>query len=136
MNRAARFHSASEEIHLADEEASLRILLAENDGELRRLLSVVLHRDGHEIVETRDASEMLEALAETLIAPDAFSFDAIVCAHTLPGIPGLTLLAGLRARGRAVPFILITDDAAVAEKARRLDATVIQHPFNIEAIRQ
>jgi CheY-like chemotaxis protein len=137
MNRSAFSPSISvvEEAGLADDEAPLRILLAEDDREMRRLLSLILHRDGHEIVETRDAGELLEALASTLIEPGPRPFDLIVCEQSLPGIPGLTVLAGLRSRGCSTPFVLITGDEAVGEHARRLDGIVLDHPFNVEAIR-
>ena len=136
MNKAVFPYSAPADADLADDLGPLRILLAEDNRELRRLLTLVLYRDGHEIVETRDGGELLEALASTLIEPGLRPFDLIVCEQSLPGIPGLMVLAGLRSRGRGTPFILITGDEVVDEQARRLDAIVIDHPFNVEAIRR
>ena len=39
----------------------LRILVAEDNRTLRRLLALVLRRDGHEVAEACDAGELLEA---------------------------------------------------------------------------
>jgi CheY-like chemotaxis protein len=128
--------SLARELRLFEQERSLRILLAESADDMRRLLALVLHKDGHEIVEARDASELLEALASTLIDPGPPPFDLVICAHALPGIPGLTVLAGLRARDRATPFVLITEDTLVQERARRLGAAILDHPFNVRAIRE
>ena len=100
------------EILLFEQETSLRLLVAEDDGDLRRLLSAALRRDGHEVIEARDGAELLEALASTLIEPVESPFDVVICEQALPGIPGLTVLAGLRSRQRATPFILVTDRAA------------------------
>ena len=61
-------------------------------------------------------------------------FDVVICEQTLPGIPGLTVLAGLRSRQRATPFILVTDQPAVRERAGRLGAAVIDH-LDVQAIR-
>ena len=129
MNQALAF-----ELLLFEQENSLRILVAEDDADLRRLLAVALRRDGHAVIEARDAAELLEALASTLIEPVASPFDVVICEQTLPGIPGLSLLAGLRSRQRATPFILVTDQAAVRERARRLGAAVVDH-LDVQAIR-
>jgi CheY-like chemotaxis protein len=127
--------TVARELRLYEQERSLRILLADEDGDMRRLLALVLNKDGHEVVEVCDASELLEALASTLIEPGPAPFDLVICAHTLPGIPGLTVLAGLRARDRDTPFVLITEDALVQERGRRLGAAILDHPFNVRAIR-
>jgi CheY-like chemotaxis protein len=128
-------HALARELHSDEREPSLRILLAEDSGELRRLLALVLHRDGHVVVEVRDAGELLDALASTLITPTQPRFDLVICEQTLRGLQGLTVLAGLRARDRETPFILISDDAEVQERAKRLGGVILGHPFNVEAIR-
>src|SRR5450432_2946267 len=122
-------HALASELRSFQQETSLRILLAEHNGEVRRLLGLVLHRDGHEVVEVRDAGELLELLAGALITPFQPAFDLIICEHTLPGIQGLTILAGLRSRNNDTPFILISDDAHVEERASRLDGVVLNHPL-------
>ena len=122
------------EILLFEQETSLRLLVAEDDADLRRLLAVALRRDGHAVIEARDAAELLEALASTLIEPVASPFDVVICEQTLPGIPGLIVLAGLRSRQRATPFILVTDQEPVRERARRLGAATVDH-LDVQAIR-
>ena len=122
------------EILLFEQETSLRLLVAEDDGDLRRLLAVALRRDGHAVIEARDGAELLEALASTLIEPVESPFDVVICEQTLPGIPGLTVLAGLRSRQRATPFILVTDQAPVRDRAQRLGAAVVAH-LDVQAIR-
>jgi FixJ family two-component response regulator len=59
-----------------------------------------------------------------------------VSAQAIPGIPGISVLAGLRARGRRTPFVLMTGNPIVQAQARRLGATVLDRPFDGEAIRQ
>jgi len=127
--------SVASELRLMEQETSLRILLAEDDGEMRRLLALILRRDGHYVVEARDGGELLEALACTLIEPGRQDFDLVICEQSLPGVPGLTVLEGLRARDSTTPFILITRNAGVALRARGLDAFVLDRPFDVRAIR-
>ncbi len=136
MNHATlSHHSVVRELRLMEDETSLRILLAEDDGEMRRLLALVLRRDGHQVVEARDGGELLEALAWTLIEPGREDFDLVICEQSLPGVPGLTVLEGLRARDRTTPFILITRNPGLAARARRLNAFVLDRPFDVRAIR-
>ncbi len=119
------------------ERAPLRILDAEDNRTLRRLLALVLRRDGHEVVEACDAGELLETLASSWIHGDGGSapIGLVICEHALPGLLGLSVLAGLRSRDRATPFILMTGNEEVQRRARRLRAVVLDHPFNVAAIR-
>ena len=116
--------------------APLRILLAEDNETMRHLLGFVLRSDGHAIVEARDGGELLERLATSLTAGPEGMVDAIVSEQSLPGLDGLTILAGLRARGLATPFVLITADPDVQARALRLGGVVLDQPFNTRAIRE
>jgi CheY-like chemotaxis protein len=118
-----------------DRTLPLRILLAEDNETMLRLLGFVLRSDGHALAEARDGTELLEALASSLLGGPDTRFDAIVSEQSLPGIEGLTILAGLRARGLPTPFVLITADPEVQARARRLGGVVLDQPFSTQAIR-
>jgi DNA-binding response OmpR family regulator len=128
--------TATEKLPLSAASEPLRIALTEDDGVLRRLLTLVLLRDGHDVVESRDASELLDLLADSYVDAQSTPFDLVICEQTLPGIMGLAVLAGLRAQDRRTPFILITADEEVQIRARRLGAVVLDHPFTLAAIRR
>jgi CheY-like chemotaxis protein len=113
-----------------------RILIAEDNGVLRRLLALVLGRDGHDVVEVCDAGDLLEALGSSWLDGGDAPIDLVICEQSLPGIAGLSVLAGLRSRDRLTPFILMTGDEEVQGRARRLGAVVLDHPFNVAAIRR
>jgi CheY-like chemotaxis protein len=112
-----------------------RILVANGDRELRRLLAIVLRSDGHEVVEAADGSELLEAIA-SLVIDGGRPFDLIMSAQAMPGLPGVSVLTGLRARGRRTPFVLLTGHPLVQAQARRLGAVVLDRPFDAAAIRR
>jgi CheY-like chemotaxis protein len=122
------------EIVLFEQETSLRILIAEAEADLRHVLGAALRHDGHDVVEARDGAELLDALASTLLDPGVSPFDLVVCEQTLPGMPGVSVLAGLRSRDRATAFVLVTDDPAVGWRGRRLGAAVLER-LDIAAIR-
>jgi len=115
--------------------APLRILLADGDRDMRRLVSLVLRSDGHEIVEAADGRELLEAIAALVIDGDRL-FDVIIAAQAIPGIPGVSVLSGLRSRGRRTPFVLMSGNPVVQGQARRLGAIVLDRPFDANAIRR
>src|SRR5262245_54449942 len=115
--------------------APLRILLADPDTELRRLVSLALRSDGHQITEAADGSALLEAIA-SIVIEGARPFDIIISAQAMPGIPGVSVLAGLRSRGRRIPFVLMSGNPVVKAQATRLGAVVLDRPFDAEAIRR
>jgi CheY-like chemotaxis protein len=141
MNRPATPRSPSRDVDAARASAvrarggPLRILLADGDRDLRRLVALVLRGDGHEVVEAADGSELLEAIASIVIDGDR-SFDVIVSAQAVPGLPGVSVLSGLRSRGRRTPFVLMTGHPIVQGQARRLGAIVLDRPFDANAIRR
>lgn len=124
------------ELRFADEEKSLRILLAEDNHELRRLMSFVLRREGHDVVEVQDGSALLETLAFSIVEGGRKAFDLVICEQLLPRMPGLAVLAGLRARDRDLPFILITGNTEIQAQARQLGAWVLSRPLTMDAIRR
>ena len=132
----ARAHTTGDGLGPGAGQTPQRILIAEDNGALRRLLALVLRRDGHDVVEACDAGELLEALGSSWIDGGDAPIDLVICEQSLPGIAGLSVLAGLRSRDRLTPFILMTADEEVQGRARRLGAVVLDHPFNVAAIRR
>jgi CheY-like chemotaxis protein len=115
---------------------SLRILLAHGNGPLRRLLSLLLRRDGHRVGEARDAATMLEAVAFRLARADEAAFDAIISEQDLPGATGTAVLAGLRSSGVGTPFILMTDARDIQVRARLLGAVILDGHLTLRSLRE
>jgi two-component system OmpR family response regulator len=76
------------------------ILLVDDDGEIRRLVSKLLREDGHRVTSVGSAVEMREAIAYR--KPDLVLLDVM-----LPGTDGLTLCRELRATSD-LPVIMLT----------------------------
>jgi two-component system, response regulator, stage 0 sporulation protein F len=117
----------------------VRVLLAEDDTEMRALLAAALRQDGLEVVEARDGSALLDRLAEALAADgDLDGYDLIVSDIRMPGHSALDILAGVRRAFRHTPVILITafGDRVTHERAKRLGASaVFDKPFDIDDLR-
>ncbi len=122
----------------ASERITMKILLAEDDVEMRRLLAASLRRDRHEIVEVENGLQLLEHISRALRQDDASMPDVIVSDVRMPGQTGLEVLAILRRADAHVPVILITafGDPELHAEARALGAVaVFDKPFDIDDLR-
>jgi CheY-like chemotaxis protein len=106
----------------------VRVFLAEDDAQLRRLLAAVLREDGYDVVECADGSELLDRLASCLLEegpPEPPDLDVIVADVSMPGCRGIDVLAGLRKAAWRTPVILLSacSEPRARARARRLGAT-------------
>ncbi|HEX7550698.1 MAG TPA: response regulator [Candidatus Methylomirabilis sp.] len=105
-----------------------KILLVEDDKEMRDLLAEVLRAEGCDIAEAADGAEGLLCLHRE-------SFDAIILDKNMPGLSGLDLLPGIRTICPRTPVILITafGDAQAYLDARQKGAfEFLFKPFRME----
>lgn len=101
------------------------ILCIDDEPAIRRLLTAILARDGHEAVPAADARAALAELATGRI-------DAVLLDLGLPDRDGLELLALLRARS-PIPVIVVSARADVQEKVAALDlgaSDYVTKPFD------
>jgi CheY-like chemotaxis protein len=110
-----------------------RIVVADDDEDLRALIVAALRCDGYDIVEARDGDEVLRCMRSSHRMPDAIVTD--VC---MPTRSGLSVLAAVRADGWLTPFVLVTALAteSVRPQAERLGADVLfRKPFDTDDLR-
>jgi len=82
-------------------EARPRLLVVDDDSEMRELLAEVLSEEGYDVTGVQDG-------AEALIRLRADAFAAIVLDKNMPGLGALDLLPGLRLICPQTPVIVIT----------------------------
>jgi CheY-like chemotaxis protein len=100
-----------------------RILIADDDDDIRRILADVLDFEGFEVVEATNGVEALERLAEY---PD---FVAILSDWKMPKLDGPGLLKELGRRWPALASrIVFLSGAAIP------DAPVLIKPFNLDEV--
>ena len=78
-----------------------KILVAEDDAELRQLFSRVLTRHGFQPIGAADGVEALQVLERDYI-------DLIVSDIMMPQLDGYALVRGLRDSGNTIPVLMIT----------------------------
>ncbi len=116
-----------------------RVLLAEDDADMRGLLASTLRKDGYEVIEAKDGVELLHLVEkEVLHSKNGPAVNLIISDMRMPGQTGIEVLTDLRKAKGATPFILITafGDKGMHEEARRLGATaVFNKPFDFDDLR-
>jgi DNA-binding response OmpR family regulator len=120
------------------EVAAARVLLADDDSDMREMVASALREDGYEVIEARDGWQLLQYLATHARAVDDNPIDLVISDIRMPGKTGLDILAGLRWADPSTPFILITGfgDMQTHMEARRLGASaVFDKPFDLEHLR-
>jgi len=124
-----------------------RVLVAEDDAEMRRLVVDALRKDGYQVSEAADGGGLLIRVAAQRAAiangdggdGDALAspIDLVISDVRMPVCSGLEVLAEIRRSCWDVPVILMTafgDDEA-REHAASLGAILFDKPFSIDDLR-
>ena len=107
-----------------------RVLVVDDDSEMRALLADVLGDEGY-------AVEGVANGAESLIRLRTESFAAIVLDKNMPGLSGLDLLPGLRTICPDTPVIMITafgDVATYVDAVEKGAFDYVFKPFRMEEL--
>ena len=110
-----------------------RILVAEDEEALRKLVERALVQDGHEVMTANDGAEALAVLTR-----ERGAFELLLTDIRMPVMDGIALaLAATRAHPH-LTILLMTGFADQRERAHGLDALihdVVTKPFSLATIR-
>jgi DNA-binding response OmpR family regulator len=115
-----------------------RVLLAEDDREMRDLVAIALRLDGAEVVVARDGSELLDRLGSMVSDPaPRCRFDLVIADIRMPGCSGLQVLEGMRRAGWTTPMILMTafSDRATRARVEEQRGVLFDKPFDVDDLR-
>jgi DNA-binding NtrC family response regulator len=110
---------------------NIKILLVDDDNSLRDMLSIVLKKEGYDVVSLENAMLALKILKKR-------SFDLIISDIKMPGISGIKLLSKIKSINNEIPIIMITAYASTndAVEAMKLGAEdYITKPFNLDELK-
>lgn len=108
----------------------MRILVAEDEKDLNRLLSTRLKAEHYSVDSCFDGQEALDYLAG---AP----YDAVILDIMMPILDGLSVLKKIRQSGSQVPVLLLTAKDSVEDRVCGLDAGANDYlvkPFAFEEL--
>jgi two-component system cell cycle response regulator CpdR len=110
-----------------------RILVAEDEEALRKLVERALVQDGHDVITANDGAEALAVLTR-----ERGAFELLLTDIRMPVMDGIALaLAATRAHPH-LTILLMTGFADQRERAHGLDALihdVVTKPFSLATIR-
>jgi DNA-binding response OmpR family regulator len=115
-----------------------RVLVAEDDAEMRRLVVETLRADDYDVVELADGGRLLVDIAAQIKAGgDGDPVDLVVSDIRMPICTGLQILEALRVAHWRTPVILMTafGDAATRKRAEDLQAVLFDKPFDMDDLR-
>jgi len=114
----------------------VRVLLAEDDDEMRRLIAETLRKDGYQVMEAPNGKDLMSVVEELQNSEGRSTVaDVIISDIRMPGMDGLEVLKEFRRRDLTMPFILITafGDEETHRRAEELGATAIfDKPFDLD----
>ncbi|HEU4611260.1 MAG TPA: sigma-54 dependent transcriptional regulator, partial [Kofleriaceae bacterium] len=106
-----------------------KILVADDEQNLRRVLTALLRREGHDVVQAANGGEAIERLADV---------DVVITDLRMPGADGMEVLRTAARNHPHVPVIMITAYGSVGQAVEAIKAGAfdyIEKPFEQEAIR-
>jgi len=108
----------------------MRVLVVDDDAEMRALLAEVLSDEGYAVAEAPNGAQALIRLRRE-------AFAAIVLDKNMPGLSGLDLLPGLRTICPETPVILITASGDVSTYMEAIEQGAFEYifkPFRTEEL--
>ena len=104
----------------------MRLLLAEDERSLSRAVKAILEKNNYSVDAVYDGEEAADYL-------DAGDYDGVILDVMMPKRDGISVLKELRAKGNAVPVLILTAKSEVDDKVLGLDSGAndyLTKPFN------
>lgn len=92
----------------------MRILIAEDERDMNRLIARALEKEGYGVDACYDGKTALDYL-------EAAQYDAAVLDVMMPGLDGFQVLKRIRSRGDSLPVLFLTARDSIADRVTGLD---------------
>ncbi len=93
----------------------MRILVAEDEKDMNRLISKRLKSEGYSVDSCHSGTEVFDYLS-------CAEYDALLLDIMMPGMDGIQVLKKLRTAGNHVPILLLTAKDSIEDRVAGLDA--------------
>ncbi|MBS5724354.1 MAG: response regulator transcription factor [Clostridiales bacterium] len=108
----------------------MRVLIAEDERDLNRIIAQKLTEDGYSVDTCYDGKEAIDILSYT-------DYDAVILDIMMPGADGFAVLRSLRDKGKTTPVLFLTARDGVRDRVRGLDSGANDYmvkPFSMEEL--
>jgi DNA-binding response OmpR family regulator len=99
-------------------QAARRILVVDDDMEVRRTLTTLLARQGYDVVTASDGADALARMDDAADRP----FDAVITELTLAEVDGVALIRHLRGLRPLLPILVLTGEANPRRRVEAVEA--------------
>ena len=115
--------------------AGTRVLVADDDDDMRDMILTTLRGDGYEVEGARDGLDVLLRVAAGALG--GRSYAAIVSDLRMPVMGGYDTCKRLREAGVETPILVMTafSDMVVRERLHDLHVDVLEKPFDLDDLR-
>ncbi len=110
---------------------SIRVLIVEDEADIRTLLAELLRHDGYEVIEAADGDQAV------VLIDGSHGFDLLLTGVQLPGlVDGIQVAAYARQRYRNVPVIVVSAQPSNAQLLGRLvsRSVFIGKPYRLNTL--
>lgn len=108
----------------------MRLLIAEDDNDIRRALVALLQKNNYTVDETDNGTDAYAFASRGV-------YDGIILDIMMPGMDGLEVLSRLRTEKNNVPVLLLTAKSEVEDRVKGLDAGAddyLPKPFSVSEL--
>lgn len=118
--------------HVSSRRFALRILVVDDNENIREMLEDFLNFEGHNPVLAKDGKEALKIFSEQ-------NFDIVITDLGMPGMSGWELTKQIKQRKSEIPVVIITGWGAQLSaedmKKNKVDL-ILSKPFNLDQVKQ
>ena len=107
-----------------------RILVVDDDANIRSTIALVLDEEGYEVVQAKDGREALTIVGPAEPAEPA----AIILDLNMPVMDGATFYREMRARGMQIPVLILSAVNAVRVGNELGANAALNKPFDIDVL--
>ena len=108
----------------------MRLLIAEDDNDIRRALIALLQKNNYTVDETDNGTDAYTFASRV-------QYDGIILDIMMPGMDGLEVIGKLRSEKNNVPILLLTAKSEVEDRVKGLDAGAddyLPKPFSVSEL--
>lgn len=108
----------------------MRLLIADDEADIRRALVALLQKNNYTVDETDNGSD-------AYLYASSGQYDGLILDIMMPGMDGIEVLTRLRKEQNFVPVLLLTAKSEVEDRVRGLDAGAddyLPKPFSVSEL--
>ena len=101
-----------------------RVLVVDDDADLRKSTRLILTKAGYDVVEAEDGEKAVEVIRS---GDNPLMMDAIICDLVMPKVSGMEAIAFFRSQFKGVRILVLTGHASLESTAELYQQGVVDY---------